>query len=209
MAPRINDGSPVMWTSDSISVGMVTSSSIAAIVASSSVIGSPACGLPAYGSTAVICSPCWFRAVGPSARRRTPAWPRRRAPVASRVDRPSPRPVGAAARGPWLRLASSWAAWGCTSSSFLSRAFLSPATGNATRTRWRAARLPPAMYRREGSLRRAIEFRRGERPSTPVRLSTRVRTRVRRPRGAGADRRSSSSSGAGATRCAGRRWPGR
>ena len=39
------DGSPVMWTIDSINDGMLTSSSAAAMVSSSSVIGSPACGL--------------------------------------------------------------------------------------------------------------------------------------------------------------------
>ena len=43
--PRINSASPVMCNNESIKVGMLTSSRALAIVASSSVMGRPACGL--------------------------------------------------------------------------------------------------------------------------------------------------------------------
>ncbi len=44
---RIHDGSPVMWTSEHSSAGTFMSSTAAAIVASSSLNGTPACGLRA------------------------------------------------------------------------------------------------------------------------------------------------------------------
>src|SRR5579859_619741 len=44
-APRMRAGSPDMWTSDNISVGMLTSSNAVAISSSVVVNGCPACGL--------------------------------------------------------------------------------------------------------------------------------------------------------------------
>src|SRR5207237_5807772 len=59
MSPRIHDGSPVIWTIEHISAGILTSSSTRAIVASSSSNGAPACG---------------FRGAVPSCMRSSPRW---------------------------------------------------------------------------------------------------------------------------------------